>query len=257
MKMFESHYLQLFIQFTSRDLTARYKQSFMGITWAIMQPLFMMVIFTVVFGKFAKIPSDGIPYPLFSYAALLPWTLLATSMNYGVNSLINNVTLITKIYFPREVLPLSSIAAAFVDFMVASVIFIGMMIWYKIPLSSAILFIFPMILLQLLLIITVVLIFSVWNVRYRDVRHGLPFLIQCWMYASPIVYPISIIPDKWRQIYSLNPMAGLIDGYRAILLRGELPLLQTLLPAILFVLVGLPLSYCYFKKTERKFADII
>ena len=250
-------YFQLYQQFLLRDLRARYKQTFVGFGWAVIQPLVMMVIFTIIFGRFAKIPSEGIPYPIFSYTALLPWTLLSTGMNFGVNSLTTNVSLVTKVYFPREIIPLASISAATVDFFVASTIFVGLMWWYKISVSVGFLLIVPLIILQLLVMITVVLILSVWNVRYRDVRQGLPFVIQVWMYASPIVYPLSIVPEKWKTFYMLNPMVGIIDGYRAIILRGEALDFRILLPAISLALIGLPLAYIYFKKSERKFADII
>ncbi len=250
-------YFQLYQQFLLRDLRARYKQTFVGFGWAVIQPLVMMVIFTIIFGRFAKIPSDGIPYPIFSYTALLPWTLLSTGLNFGVNSLTTNVSLVTKVYFPREIIPLASISAATVDFFVASTIFVGLMWWYKISVSVGFLMIVPLIILQLLFMIAVVLILSVWNVRYRDVRHGLPFVIQVWMYASPIVYPLSIVPEKWKFFYMMNPMVGIIDGYRAIILRGEALDVITLLPALIFALIGVPLVYIYFKKSERKFADII
>ena len=255
--LFQDCNFQLFTQFAKRELLVRYKQSLMGIGWAIMQPLFMMVIFTVIFGRFAKIPSDDIPYPIFSYAALLPWALFATGINTGVNSIVNNISLVTKVYFPRELLPFASIATAIVDFMIAGVIFVGMLIWYRVDLTLYAFLFIPLILLQLAVITVVVLILSVWNVRYRDIRHGLPFLIQCWMYASPIVYPLSMIPEKWRTLYLLNPMAGLIDSYRLIMLQGQNVNIYSIIPAFLFVGIGLPLSYLYFKKAERQFADII
>jgi lipopolysaccharide transport system permease protein len=255
--LLQNYNLQLFIQFTKREFLARYKQSFIGIGWAIIQPLFMMVIFTVIFGRFAKIPSDGIPYPIFSYAALLPWALFSTSITAGVNSLVSNISLVTKVYFPRELLPFASIATAFLDFLIAGVIFCGLLLWYRIHLTmNAFLFI-PLILLQLTLIVVIVLVLSVWNIRYRDVRHGLPFLIQCWMYASPIVYPLSVIPEKWKTLYLLNPMAGLIDSYRLVMLQGQNIHVQNIMPALFFVVIGLPLSYFYFKSAERQFADII
>lgn len=255
--LFQNHNFQLFLQFAKRELLVRYKQTFIGFTWAVIQPLVMMVVFTIIFGKFAKIPSDGIPYPIFAYTALLPWIFFASGINYGVNSLTSNVSLVTKVYFPREIIPLSSIFAAAVDYVVASTIFIGLMLWYKIPVSINFLLIIPILILQLLLISAIVLVLSVWNVRYRDVRHGLPFIIQVWMYASPIVYPLSIVPEKWKLFYLMNPMAGIIDGYRALILRGETLDVITLLPALIFALIGLPLSYLYFKNAERSFADII
>lgn len=256
-RLLQNYKFQLFLQFTKRELLSRYKQSFMGFGWAIMQPLFMMIIFTVIFGRFAKIPSDNIPYPIFSYAALLPWSLFSTSINTGVNSIAQNTPLVTKVYFPRELLPLASIATAIVDFLVAGVIFIGMLIWYKIDLTVFAFLFIPLFCIQLAVITVIVLILSVWNVRYRDVRHGLPFLIQCWMYASPIVYPLSIIPEKWRTVYLLNPMAGLIESYRTVLFHGRNIDVDYIVPALIFAGIGLPLSYFYFKNQEKQFADII
>ncbi len=255
--LFQDYRFQLFIQFAKREFLARYKQSFIGIGWAIMQPLFLMVIFTVIFGRFAKIPSDDIPYPIFAYTALLPWVLFSTGINTGVNSIVNNTSLVTKVYFPRELLPFASIATAIIDFLIAGLIFMGLLIWYKVDLTVYAFLFIPLILIQLSVITVVVLILSVWNVRYRDVRHGLPFLIQCWMFASPIVYPLSIVPERWKTLYLLNPMAGLIDSYRSILLQGQNIDIYNIIPALLFAGIGLPLSYLYFKKAERSFADII
>ena len=256
-RLFQNHKFQLFVQFARREFLSRYKQSFLGVGWAIVQPLFAMVIFTVIFGQFARIPSDGISYPIFFYTALLPWTLLSTSINTGVNSIVNNISLVTKVYFPREILPFSSIAVAMVDFLIAGVIFGGMAIWYKVDLTRHVIFIIPLVFIQMAVIIAVVLILSVWNVRYRDIRHGLPFLLQCWMYASPIVYPLSMVPEKWRTLYLLNPMAGLIDNYRLILLQGKPLNLYEIIPACVFAVFGLPFAYWYFKRAERSFADII
>lgn len=255
--LFQNHNFQLFVQFSKRELLVRYKQTFIGFGWAVLQPLVMMVIFTIIFGKFAKIPSDGIPYPIFYYTALLPWTLLASGINYGVSSLISNVSLVTKVYFPREIIPLSSIFVATVDYVVASTILVGLMLWYKITVSIWFFMIIPLFGLQLLLMVAIVLILSVWNIRYRDVRHGLPFILQVWMYASPVVYPLTIVPEKWKLFYSMNPMVGIIDGYRSLILRRETLDFINLLPAFTFVLLGLPLGYIYFKRAERYFADII
>jgi lipopolysaccharide transport system permease protein len=256
-KLFQTHNFQLFIQFTKREFLARYKQSFMGVGWAIMQPLFMMVIFSVIFGRLAKIPSDNIPYPIFSYTALLPWAFLSTSINTGVNSLVSNTSLITKVYFSRELLPFASITTAILDFIIASIIFCAMLLWYRVDLTIYTFLFAPLFVLQVSMITAIVLILSIWNVRYRDVRYGLPFIIQCWMYASPVVYPLSLVPEKWRTLYLLNPMAGLINSYRLILLQGQPPKLIEILPAIIFAFIGLPLSYFYFKKAEKSFADII
>jgi lipopolysaccharide transport system permease protein len=251
------NYFQLYTQFLLRELRIRYKQTFIGFSWAIIQPLVTMVIFTVIFGKFAKIPSEGIPYPIFSYTALLPWTLLASGVSYGVNSLTSNASLVTKIYFPREIMLLASISAATVDFFVASTILIGLILWYKIKVSISFIMIVPLIIIQLLIMVVVVLVLSVWNIRYRDVRHGLPFVIQIWMYASPVVYPLSLVPKEWQFLYMINPMAGVIEGYKTLILKSQALDIITLWSGIIFVLIGLPIGYLYFKKAERSFADVI
>jgi lipopolysaccharide transport system permease protein len=255
--LFQKHNFQLFLQFLKRDLLARYKQTFVGFGWAVIQPLVMMIVFSIIFGKLVKMPSDGIPYPIFSYAALLPWTLLASGINFGVNSLTANASLITKVYFPREIIPIASVTAATVDYFVASTIFVGLMIWYKVTLSIVLLMLFPLIIIQLLLMMAIVFVLSVWNVRYRDVRHGLSFIIQIWMYASPVVYPISVVPEKWKFLYMLNPMVGIIDGYRTVIFKSEILDITTIMPAVVFAAIGLPIAYIYFKKAEKDFSDII
>lgn len=250
-------YRELLISLTMRELKVRYKQTILGIAWAILQPLSMMIVFTVIFSLFAKIPSDGIPYPLFSYAGLLSWSFFATSLNFAIPSLVNNSNLITKIYFPREIFPLASVLAAFVDFSIAWVIFIPMLFFYGVQLTVNVFFVIPLIVLQIVFALAISLWASAINVRYRDVKYALTLVIQLWMFATPVVYPLSIVPGRYRFLYTLNPMTVIIDGYRRSLLHGVMPDLQYL-GISAFISIGLLyLSYHFFKRVETVFADII
>lgn len=250
-------YRELLWYLTLRDIRVRYKQALLGVIWAILQPLSMMLIFTVVFVYVLKVSSEGIPYPLFSYSALLPWMFFANSLNTGSLSLIEDKSLITKIYFPREIIPLSSMLSSFFDFCVASVIFVFLMIFYKVGLTINAVWFLILLPIQIFLTIGLVLWLSSINVFYRDVRYVIPLMLQIWMYATPIIYPISQVPEKVRGIYMLNPMAALIDAYRKILLKGEAPDLKTLFIALVISLLFLTWTYASFKKKEEGFADII
>ena len=215
-------YRELLYFLVWRDLKVRYKQTVIGAGWAILQPLMTMAIFTVVFGTFAKIPSDGIPYPIFAYSALLPWNLFANSLSRGGTSIVGNAQLISKIYFPRLLLPLSGILSPIVDFAISFVILVIMMIWFGTVPGWGVLALPLFLLLALLTALAVGLWLSALNVRYRDVGYAIPFLIQLWMFASPIAYPVSLVPEKWRMLYSLNPMVGVIEGFRwALLAEGK------------------------------------
>ena len=248
---------ELLIIWVMREIRVRYKQSLLGIAWAILQPLSLMLIFTLVFSFFAKIPSQGIPYPLFSYTALLPWTFFATSVSFGASSVVNQMDLVTKIYFPREILPFSSVIAAFIDFLVASVVFIGLIFYYEVTLSVQIFWLPILLLIQISLTLGIVLILSAMNVFYRDIRFIVPLITQIWMYASPIIYPVSSVPQRLRPIYLLNPMAPIIDGYRSVLLLGSEPNLKYLAFSAVIASVLLTVGYYYFKKVEKSFADLI
>ena len=250
-------YRELFFSLTLREIKVRYKQTVFGVFWAILQPLSLMAIFTLVFSKFAKMPSDGIPYPIFSYSALLPWTFFATSLSFAIPSLVNNSNLVTKIYFPKEVLPISSVMAAMVDFSIASIIFLVMMFLYKVSITLNIFFVFPLLLVQIVFTLGVAMFASAVNIYYRDIRYALPLIIQLWMYSCPIIYPISVVPEKFRVFYMLNPMVPIIDGYRKVLLQGRPPDFQFLSIAATVSVVIFLFSYLYFKKVETKFADII
>jgi len=240
-----------------RDLKVRYKQSLLGVAWAIIQPLSTTILFAVIFSRFVKVPTDGIPYPVFYYSALLPWSFLSASISFGVPSLVNNMHLVTKIYFPREILPIASVVACFADFLIASVVFVGMMIFYHVPVGVSMLFVPLVIVVQVLLTLGVVLLASALMVFYRDIRFVIPLGLQLWLYVTPVIYPLSMVPERWRGLYMLNPMAGLIDSYRRIILTAQWPQPSYLATAASVSLVLFGVAYWYFKRAEAVFADII
>ncbi|MBL8189164.1 MAG: ABC transporter permease [Acidobacteria bacterium] len=243
---------------TLREIKVRYKQTVLGVAWAVLQPLSLMVVFTVFFSWFARIESDGIPYPLFSYAALLPWTFFSTSLSFAIPSLIANSHIITKIYFPREVIPLSAVMAALLDFLIASVAFVLLLVAYRVPPSWNLMYVVAIVLIQVLFTAGVSLLLSAFTVLYRDVRHTLPLVIQIWMFVTPILYPASVVPERWRVWYfSLNPMAAIIDGYRRAILQHQPPQLRYLLLAAAVSCLLVWAGYKYFKHLEREFADIV
>ena len=248
---------ELLFQLTLKQIKSRYKQSVLGISWAIIKPLGMMVVFTVIFSKFMKVPSDDIPYPIFSYCALLPWTFFSTSLSSGINSMTSNVSLIQQIYFPRIIFPLSAVMSSFVDFVIASVIFIGLMIFYKVQITIYVLLLIPILLLQIVFTLAVCLIGSALNVFYRDIGQALVFITQLWMYACPIVYPISVVPEKYRMLYAFNPMTGIIDSYRKVIIQGIAPNWDYLLISFVVTVLVFISFYTVFRKLEMKFADII
>jgi lipopolysaccharide transport system permease protein len=250
-------YRELIYFLTWRDIKVRYKQAVLGIAWALLQPVLTVLIFTVVFGILLQTPSQGLPYPLFAISALLPWQLFANALQRSSISLVGNANLITKIYFPRLAIPLSSVMAALVDFGVSFFVLIGMMIYYRYMPGWNILWLPVIILFALLTALAVGLWLSAINVQYRDVQHMVPFIVQVWMYASPIVYPIEIIPEGiWRTLYGLNPMVGVIQSYRWALLGGDQPD-ATMLISIVVVLVLLVSGVYYFRRMEKTFADIV
>ncbi len=250
-------YRELIYFLTWRDIKVRYKQAVLGIAWAVLQPLMTMLIFTVIFGTLLKTPSQGIPYPLFSLTALLPWQLFASALQRSSTSLVGNANLLTKIYFPRLAIPLASIFAALVDFLISFVVLIGVMVYYRYMPGWNALWVPLLVLLALLTALAVGLWLSALNVQYRDIQQIVPFLIQVWMYASPIVYPIETIPAGiWRWLYSLNPMVGVIQGFRWALLGGTPPDL-TLVISVAMVLILLVSGLYYFRRMEKTFADIV
>ena len=250
-------YRELFYFLVWRNIKVRYKQTLLGASWAIIQPFFTMVIFTLFFGKLAKMPSDGVPYPIFSYAALLPWTYFSQSLNQAGNSLVMSQNLITKVYFPRMIIPASYALSGLVDFGLASVILFGMMLYYHIPLSWGLLFL-PLLVIPLLLLATGVgMIFSSLNVKYRDIKHVLPFVVQIWLFMTPVIYPTSIIPQRFQKFIALNPTVGLIETFRAVLLPTRNIDWQLFGVSLFITLLALVLGMIYFRKTEKEFADII
>jgi lipopolysaccharide transport system permease protein len=251
-------YRELLYFLTWRDIKIRYKQAALGVAWAILQPVITMIIFSVIFGRLAKLPSEGIPYPVFSFVALLPWQLFSGALSRIGNSLVSDKNLLTKIYFPRLTIPLSAVGAALFDFAISFVILIGMMVFYGIKPTWALLT-FPLfILLALVTAVAVGLWFAAVNVQYRDVQYALPFIIQAWMYASPVAYSTELIPQGiWRTLYGLNPMAGVIDGFRWALLGTQFPDLPLFLASILVMVILLITGLMYFKKMEEYFADLV
>lgn len=249
-------YRELLFFLVWKELKVRYKQTVIGAGWVILQPLLTMVLMTLVFSGLAKIPSDGLPYPVFSFTALLPWTLFASSVARGSESIVGNANLVTKVYFPRLILPLSGVISPVVDFAVAFVILIGMMIWYGIVPNPPSLIALP---LFVALSLGTAFGISIWlatlNVKYRDVRHTVPFFIQVWMYASPVAYPASLVPYKWRLLYGLNPMAGVIEGFRWALLGNQSPDFRLMLVSGAVVVLLLMGGLAYFKRMESGFAD--
>lgn len=251
------HYRELFYFFVWRDMKVRYKQTVLGASWAIIQPFFTMVVFTLFFGRLAKMPSDGIPYPVFSYSALVPWTYFATSLSLTGNSLVGNAHLITKVYFPRVTIPASAAFSGLVDYGIASLVLLGMMAYYGIQ-PSLELMMWPVLIIPLVFLsLGVGMILAALNVRYRDVKYVIPFFVQLWLFLSPIIYPTSIIPERFRFMGALNPITGIIEAFRASLLPSkqiDWSLLGiSMFLSVLFFAFGLFI----FGKTERSFADII
>jgi len=250
-------YRDLLLLWTVREIRVRYKQSLLGMTWAILQPLLLATVFTVVFSKLVRIDTFGVPYPIFAYAALVPWTFFTTSLSFGILSLVNNLNLVTKVYFPREILPLASIGAALLDFAVASFIFGGMLVFYQIWPGVQAIWIILLLPLQIALTIGVTLIGATAIVFFRDMRFVVPLLTQVWMYATPVIYPVDIVPDHLRSFYFLNPMAGIIDSYRRVLVMNQPPQLSAMLLSGSISLLLLVVGYIVFKWAEPAFADLI
>lgn len=250
-------YRELLYFLTWRDIKVRYKQTLLGASWAIIQPLSTMLLFTLFFGKLAKIPSDGIPYPIFAYAGLLPWTFFSNAVTNSGNSLVGSSNLITKVYFPRMIIPGAAVGAGLVDFAIAFVVLGGLMIYYGVALTWSLLALPLLIALTALLALGVGLWMSALNVKFRDIRYALPFLIQLWMFASPIIYPASLMPQKWRWVLWINPLTGIIEGFRASLL-GRTPFNWTSITISVAITLGVLVSSAYeFRRMERTFADIV
>jgi len=248
---------ELILSFAVRDIKARYKQTALGVAWSLLQPLSMMLVFTLVFSLFAKVPSDGIPYPVFAYSALIFWTFFSNSISGGTMAMTSNGALIRKIYFPRETLLLSVLLAGLLDLAVASMFFWGMLLYYRIAVTAAALWILPLVVLQMILAFGVISLTSAAHVHFRDIGHALPLLIQLWMFATPVAYPISVIPAWLTPLYLLNPMAPIIDGYRRAIILGIRPDLETLAVSVAVTLALTVTAFGIFKRAERTFADVI
>ena len=255
--MIQKRYLELLYFLTLKQIKVRYKQTVLGASWVMLRPLITMLVFTIVFSKFAKIQSDGVPYPLFSYCALLPWMFFSGALTSAISSVVDNSNLIKQIYFPREIFPLSAILAGLFDFCAASIIFVGLAIFYKINVTVFVALVPVLLFLQILLTMGLSFFLSALNVYYRDISHAAGFIIQIGMFASPVVYPVSAVPENLQPFYMLNPMAVIIDGYRRVILLGSAPEWKNLLVATFITLIICGLSYRYFKKSEHTFADII
>ncbi len=252
-------YRELFRVLAWRDLAVRYKQTVLGVAWAVVRPVITMLVFTVIFGRIAKLPSDGTaPYPLMVFAGMLPWTFFSTGLSEASNSLINNSNLISKVYFPRLIVPTATVVVAFVDFLITFVILILLMAWYQYPPGWRMLVLPVFTLLAFLASMGPALWITALNVKYRDFRYIIPFIVQFGLYVSPIGFSSSVIPEEWRLLYSLNPMVGVIDGFRWCILSGQSPLYLPGL-AVSVVVAGFFLWFGIhrFRKTERSFADLI
>lgn len=250
-------YRELLYFLTWRDLKVRYKQTALGAAWAVIQPLFMMLVFSLFFGRLAGVPSDGVPYPVFTFCALLPWQLFAHALTESSNSLVGNQNLITKVYFPRLVVPMSAVLGGLVDFAIAFVILLGMLAFYGLVPGWQIVALPAFVLLAVMTALAVGLWLSALNVQYRDVRYTINFLVQFWLFATPVAYPSSIIPAQWRVVYGLNPMVGVVEGFRWSLLgKPESPSAVVLVSTIVVVtlLVG---GLYYFRRMEQQFADVV
>jgi len=251
------HYRDLLYTLSVHRLKVRYKQSVLGPSWAVLQPLSLMLIYTVVFSRIARVPSEGTPYALFAYCALLPWTYFSTALSTATLSLVSHFSLVTKVYFPREILPLTYVIASLVDFLVASTVLMGLLLYYDVSLTVRAFYAIPTIAVLTLFTVAVSLVLSAIQVRYRDIGVAMPLVLQLWMFATPVVYPLSVVPQSWRALYLLNPMVGIIGNFRASILgTGGYDWLAFLIAALASILL-LPIAYVYFKRVELSVADVL
>jgi lipopolysaccharide transport system permease protein len=250
-------YRELLFFLTWRDIKIRYKQTLLGAAWAIIQPFFTMVVFSLFFGRLAGVPSDNLPYPLFSFAALVPWTFFSYSLSQSANSLVGNANLIQKVYFPRLVIPVSSLLSGVVDFCLAFLVLLGLMLYYGYWPGPRIVWLLPLLILTLVTALGPGLWLAALNVEYRDVRYTLPFLTQFWLFATPIAYPSSLLPEPWRTVYGINPMAGVVEGFRWVLLDTPTAPGPMIFASALVSLALLAGGAVYFRRMEKTFADLI
>jgi lipopolysaccharide transport system permease protein len=250
-------YRELLYFLVWREVKVRYKQTALGIAWAVIQPFFTMIVFTVVFSRFGRIPSDGVPYPVFAFCALLPWQLFAFALNESSNSIVANQRLITKVYFPRLIVPLAAVSVGLADFAIGLLVLLGLLAFYGIVPGIAVWTLPLWTLLALITALAIGLWLSALNVRYRDVRYTLPFLTQLWLFSTPVAYPTSVVPPAWRPLFALNPMVGVVEGFRwALVGHAAAPVLPVVVSTIVIVLV-LAGGVLYFRRTELTFADTV
>ena len=250
-------YRELLYFLVWRDIKVRYKQTALGAAWAVIQPLFTMIVFSLFFGKLAKVPSDGIPYPIFAFTALVPWTFFATGLNMSSNSLVGSANLVQKVYFPRLIIPVATVLSGLVDLAIAMLVLFALMAWYRIAPTWNAVWLLPFVLLALITSLGVGLWLSAMNVKYRDVRYLVPFLAQLWMYATPVAYPSSLLHEPWHTAFGINPMAGVVEGFRWALLgvntQPGLMILASMGAAVLLLVSGA----FYFRRMEKTFADVV
>jgi len=251
------HYRDLFYTLTVHRIKVRYKQSVLGLAWAILQPLSLMLIYTVIFSKIAKVPSEGVPYAVFAYAALLPWTFFSSSLTNATQGLVSHSQLVTKVYFAREILPLTYVSAALFDFAVASTFLFALFFYYGVGITINALYAIPILVLLTALATACSLFLSAMQVRFRDIGVAMPLLLQLWMFATPVVYPLSAVPERLRGFYALNPLVGVIENFRRAVLQGVAPDFYSLTISAVVAAILLPLTYLYFKRVEATMADII
>jgi lipopolysaccharide transport system permease protein len=250
-------YRELLVFYAIRDIKVRYKQTFLGAAWAILQPVMTMVVFSIFFGRLAKVPSDGLPYPVFAFCALLPWQLFAFALTQSSNSLVQDAQVLTKVYFPRLIIPFGSVIAGLIDFAIAFVVLIGMMFYFNIVPGPAMLTLPLFVLLALAAALSVGLWLSALNVKYRDIRYTTPYLAQLWLFVTPVAYSSSLVPEKWQAVFAINPMVGVVEGFRWALLGKASPPGVMLMVSVAATAILLTGGLFYFRRMEKTFADII
>lgn len=251
------NYRDLLAVLTAHRIRVRYKQSVLGVAWAVLQPLALMVLFVAVFTVIARVPTDTTPYPLFAYAGLIAWTAFASSLSTGAGSLVSHAALVTKVAFPREILPMTYVAAALFDLAIGLIPLVALLAYYGVALTPAVLWVVPAVILLAALATAAALVLAAVNVRYRDVSVAMPVLLQAWMFASPVIYPLSAVPEAWRAWYVLNPAVGIIDTFRRALVEGAAPDPVALGASAAITAVALPAAYLWFKQVDATLADVI
>ena len=252
-----THYRDLLYTLTLHRINVRYKQSLLGWAWALIQPLALMAIYTVIFSVVTRVPTHGTPYTVFVYAALLPWTFFATSITNAAGGFLAHTQLITKVYFPREIIPVTYVFAALFDLLVAAAVLAGMMTWFRIPLTVHAAFAIPVLAADMLLATGLALLLAALQVRFRDVGLAVPLLMQVWLFATPVVYPLSAVPVRFRSLYILNPMAGIVENFRRTVIEGVAPDLQSFWYSVLIGALLFPAAFVFFKNREATMADVI